>query len=91
MTDHREAAAEWKARLDKVLTDLQPEVDALRVRIHLARKEAKDEFADWEQKFAAWRVRADVTGEEAGEILEEKARAIRAELKDGLERLRKLV
>ncbi len=90
MTD-RDYAAEWKARMDRILADLQPELDEMRVKLHLARADAKDEFARWEQKFAAYRTRADATGEEVGDILEEKAKAIGAELKDGLERLRKLV
>ena len=91
MTDNQDRSAEWKARLDKAVADLQPEIDELRVRLHLAKKEAQDEFAEWEQKFAAWRATADAKGGEAGDIMEEKARAIRAELKDGLERLRKLI
>ena len=40
---------------------------------------------------ADYRVKADRTGDEAGDILEEKARVIAAELRDGIERLRKLV
>jgi len=53
--------------------------------------DAKDEWVKWEQKLADYKVKADRTGDEAGDILEEKARVIAAELRDGIERLRKLV
>lgn len=84
-------AAAIRARIDKALADLQPEIDELRVKLHLAKADAKDEFARWEEKVAAWRARTDETGDDAGDILEEKAKAIAAELKDGFERLRKLM
>ena len=82
---------DWRARVEQILKDLQPEIDELRVKLHLARADAKDEWAKWEQKIADYRVKADRTGDEAGDILEEKAKAIAAELRDGIERLRKLV
>jgi hypothetical protein len=84
-------AAAIRARIDKALADLQPEIDELRVKLHLAKADAKDEFARFEQKVAAWRARTDEAGDDAGDILEEKAKAIAAELKDGFERLRRLM
>ena len=77
-------------RLYKLLSDLQPEIDELRVKAHLAKKEAQEEFAKWEAKVADYRARADQTGGEAGEIIEEKAKAIAVELRDGFDRLRKI-
>ena len=41
-------------------------------------------------KVADYRARADQTGGEAGEIIEEKAKAIAVELRDGFDRLRKI-
>lgn len=80
-----------RARLDKLLGDMQPEIDELRVKLHLAKKDAQDEFAKWEAKVADYRIRADQAGGEAGDIIEEKAKAIAVELRDGFDRLRKLL
>lgn len=82
---------DWRARIEKIIDDLQPEIDELKVKLHLAKADAKDEFARWEQKVADYKVRADRTSDEAGDILEEKAKAIAAEIRDAVERLRKLV
>jgi hypothetical protein len=82
---------DWRARIEKIIDDLQPEIDELKVKLHLAKADAKDEFARWEQKVADYKVKADRTSDEAGDILEEKAKAIAAEIRDAVERLRKLV
>jgi hypothetical protein len=82
---------DWRARVEKILQDLQPEIDELKIKLHLAKADAKDEWAKWEEKLADYKVKADRTGGEAGDILEEKARVIAAELRDAVERLRKLV
>jgi hypothetical protein len=82
---------DWRARFEKIIADLQPEIDELKVKLHLAKADAKDEFARWEQRMADYKAKADRTGDEAGDILEEKAKVIAAELRDGIERLRKLV
>jgi len=82
---------EWRARIEKILQDLQPEIDELKVKLHLAKADAKDEWAKWEEKLADYKAKADRTGGEAGDILEEKAKAIAAELRDGIEKFRKLV
>ena len=79
-----------RSHLDQLLSDMQPEIDELRVKLHLAKKEAQEEFAKWETRVADYRSRTDQTGGEAGDIIEEKAKAIAVELKDGFDRLRKL-
>ncbi len=89
--DDETTSAEWRARVRKLVEDLQPEIDELKVKLHLAKADAKDEWARLEQKVADYKVKADRTGGEAGDILEEKAKAIVAELRDGLARLRNLV
>jgi hypothetical protein len=91
MPDETTPPPEWRARIEKILQDLQPEIDELKVKLHLAKADAKDEWAKWEEKLADYKVKADRTGGEAGDILEEKAKAIAAELRDGIEKLRKLV
>ena len=82
---------DWRVRVEQILKDLQPEIDELRIKLHLAKADAKDEWAKWEEKLADYKVKADRTGGEAGDILEEKAKVIAAELRDAVERLRKLV
>jgi soluble P-type ATPase len=80
-----------RARVEQIIKDLQPELDELKVRLHLARADAKDEMAKWEQKLADSRVKAERVSDEAGDILEEKAKVIGAELRDAVERLKKLL
>ncbi len=82
---------DWRVRVEQILKDLQPEIDELKIKLHLAKADAKDEWAKWEEKLADYKVKADRTGGEAGDILEEKAKVIAAELRDAVERLRKLV
>jgi hypothetical protein len=91
MADENAPTGDWRARIEKIIDDLQPEIDELKVKLHLAKADAKDEFARWEQKVADYKVKADRTSDEAGDILEEKAKAIAAEIRDAVERLRKLV
>ena len=91
MPDETTPPPEWRARIEKIFQDLQPEIDELKVKLHLAKADAKDEWAKWEEKLADYKVKADRTGGEAGDILEEKAKVIAAELRDGIEKLRKLV
>lgn len=79
-----------KSKFDEWLSERQPQIDELRVKLHLAKKEAQEEFAKWEAKVNEYKAKYDEHGEDAGEIFEEKAKKIGAELKDGLERLRKL-
>ncbi len=80
-----------RARVEQIIKDLQPELDELKVRLHLAHADAKDEMAKWEQKLADSRVKAERVSDEAGDILEEKAKVIGAELRDAVERLKKLL
>jgi len=91
MADEKASTGDWRARIEKIIDDLQPEIDELKVKLHLAKADAKDEFARWEQRVADYKVKADRTSDEAGDILEEKAKAIAAEIRDAVERLRKLV
>lgn len=91
MPDETTPPPDWRARIEKIIDDLQPEIDELKVKLHLAKADAKDEFAKWEQKVADYKVKADRTSDEAGDILEEKAKVIAAEIRDAVERLRKLV
>jgi hypothetical protein len=83
---------DWKAKWQDVLKDLEQERDELKVRIHLAKKEARDELAELEAKLDELRFRAGAAGSEAksalGEIGEAAAR-LADEIKQGFDRVRK--
>ena len=38
--------ADWRARIEKIIDDLQPEIDELKVKLHLAKADAKDESGE---------------------------------------------
>lgn len=83
---------EWKARLQEALSDLERERDELKVRIHLAKQEAKDELADLEAKLAELKFRAGAAGGEAKSAMGDigdAAGKLAAEIKQGFDRVRK--
>jgi predicted nucleic acid-binding Zn-ribbon protein len=84
-----------RERLQELLARLEQERDELRVRIHLASKDAQDEFAALEGRLDALRAKASAaaadareTADDVGEVLGETARAIGEELRAGYERVR---
>jgi hypothetical protein len=85
MTDLR---ATWQ----KVLADLERERDELKLKLHLAKAEGRDEFAKLDDRLAQLRLRADAAGTEAkgamGDI-GEAAKKLTAEIRQGFDRVRK--
>ena len=83
---------DWKAKFQDVLTDLERERDELKVRMHLAKAEAKDEMGRVEQKLDELRFRAGAASIEVksamGEIGEVAGRLV-DEVKEGFDRVRK--
>ena len=59
--------SELRARWQAILTDLERQRDELKVRLHLARAEARDEWEKLrlDEKLATLRQRADAAGVEA--------------------------
>jgi len=87
-----EATADRKHRWRKILEDLEGERDELRVRLHLAKAEAKDELAKLDDRIAELKTRANAAREEAGDALDEiegAAKVLWGEVRDGLDRVRK--
>jgi hypothetical protein len=75
--------------LDDIIEDLKTKRDELRVQVHLASKEAQEEWQELEEKFDSFVQRAQLkeTGEGVGDALSQLGR----ELKAGFDRMRQAV
>jgi len=83
-----------KAELTRVADELKEQRDALRVKLHLAKAEARDEFEKLEKRWEHVRGRLTVVGKEAGEVSKDVLDAVRLvldEIRAGYQRIRKLV
>jgi hypothetical protein len=83
---------DWRAKWQQVLTDLERERDELKLRIHLAKAEGRDEWARIDQKLDELRFRASAAGSEAKDAMDdvgEAAKKLADEIKAGLDRVRK--
>jgi len=85
----------WQNKLEELITTLERERDELRVKVHLASLDAKDEFAGLEQRLDTLRARLTSKGGEAketasdvGDVVGETARKMADELRDGYRRIR---
>jgi hypothetical protein len=76
----------------KVLGDLERERDELKLKLHLAKAESREEFEKLDERIAQLRQRADAAGSEAkgamGDI-GEAAKKLTAEIRQGIDRVRK--
>jgi archaellum component FlaC len=85
---------EKNSELSVLMDDVKRQRDEIRVRLHLAKAEAKDEWERLEAKFERVRGKMGVVGKEAGKAAEDVGAAIRLaveELKRGYERVRKIL
>jgi predicted nucleic acid-binding Zn-ribbon protein len=85
MTDLR---ASWQ----KLLTELERERDELKLKIHLAKADGRDELARLDDRIAELRVRADAASTEAKDAMGdigEAAKKLAAEIRAGFDRVRK--
>ena len=83
-----------KQRLERLLAQLETERDELRVKLGLAKLEARDELAELEGKLDTLRGRLKVLGAEAkaaGGDVAAAADVLADEIKAGFTRLRKLM
>ncbi len=85
----------WNQKLEDVITTIERERDELRVKLHLASKDAKDEFAALESRLDALRARVMSTGSEAkdtagelGGVVGNTARKVASDVRDGYRKLR---
>lgn len=87
MTENRE-------RLRKLIEQLEQERDELKVKLGLAKLEAREEWQELEKKMEGLRGRMKVLSEEAKEASEDVGAAVDVvaeEIKEGFARLRKLM
>ena len=68
---------EWSARWQKLLTDLETERDELRVKLHLAKADARDEMAKLDERLDDVKAKAKVELE----ALDTKIDALKAKAK----------
>jgi chromosome segregation ATPase len=76
----------------RLLDDLQRERDELRVRLHLARKELADEMAGLDARLEELKAKSQNASREAGKAMEDiddSARQLWNEIKEGFERVRR--
>ncbi len=85
----------WQNKLEELITSLERERDELRVKVHLASLDAKDEFAALETRLDALRARMTSATDDAkesaggvGEVVSETARKMADDLKDGYRKIR---
>lgn len=83
--------ADTKGQIIKAAEHLKQQRDELRVKLHLAKAEAKDEWARLEKQWEEMRPKLEAAKEEAGKTAESVGTALGLaveELKKGYERLR---
>lgn len=88
----RRTMSEWSDRWQAILGDFERQRDELRVRLHLAKAEGREELARLEEKMDALRLRAQSAGSEAQDALKDiggAAEQLANEIRQGLERVRK--
>lgn len=81
-----------RAKWQDVLTDLERQRDELKLKLHLARAETRDEWAKVDDKIAQLRQRADAAGTEARDAMKDVGLAadrLVDEIRQGLDRVRK--
>jgi hypothetical protein len=83
---------EWREKWQQALTDLERERDELKLKIHLAKAEGRDELARLDQKFSELRFRAQAARVEARDAMGDvggAAKQLIDEIRAGLDRVRK--
>ena len=87
-----EPNTERRDRWQQLLDDLQRERDELQVRLHLARKEVADELAELDARIDEFKARSRNASREAEKALDgidDSARQLWNEIKEGFERVRR--
>ena len=80
--------------MDEVIEELRQVRDELRVQMHLAAAEARDEWEELEKKWGHFSAHAEQIGEATGEAAEEIGEAlslVSEELRRGYRKIRKVL
>jgi len=86
--------AETKEQLTKMVDDLKRQRDEIKLKLHLAKADARDEWSKLEVKLEQMKTKMDSFRQEAGTTAGEVGKALElaaAELKKGYERIKKLL
>jgi DNA repair ATPase RecN len=81
-----------RERLREMLEKLEQERDELKVRAHLGKAEAREEWEKMEGRIAELRSRVDRAGDEAGDVMGDvgaAAKLLGEEIREGFARIRK--
>jgi predicted nucleic acid-binding Zn-ribbon protein len=81
-----------RAKLAEMLEKLEQERDELKVRMHLGKAEAREEWEKMEERIGELRGRLDKAGDEAVDVMEDvgaAAKLLGEEIREGFARLRK--
>ncbi len=80
--------------IDEILETLKQQSDEIKLQLHLAKAEVRDEWPVLEKKLEELKNKAEAIREEAGEASEdvlEAAKLVAEEVRNGFERIRKLL
>jgi hypothetical protein len=83
-----------KSEYDRLREDLKRQRDEIRLKIHLAGAEVRDEWTEIEKKWEHFAARADVVARGAGEAAEDVASAAKLlgeEIRSAYHRIRSLL
>ncbi len=86
--------ASLRDTLRETLEKLEQERDELRVRLHLGKAEARQEWDKLDARIGELRGRLDRAGDEAGEVMEDVAAAAKLlgdEIRLGFDRIRRML
>lgn len=81
-----------RERLDEMLLKFEKERDELKVRVHLGKAEAREEWEKMEGRIADLRSRLDKAGDEAGDVMDDvgaAANLLGDEIRQGFARIRR--
>lgn len=81
-----------RERLTEMLEKLEQERDELKVRMHLGKAEAREEWDKLDARVGELRARLDKAGDEAGDVLDDvgaAAKLLGDEIRQGFARIRR--
>ncbi len=85
----------WNEKLQELVASLEQERDELRLKVHLASRDARDEFAALETRLDALRAHLAEKGTEAqgtasdvGDVVGETARKLADDMREGYRKIR---
>ena len=83
---------EWRAKLQQVLAELEKERDELKLKIHLAKADGRDQLDRMDKKIAELRQKGQAASFEAKDAMGDvgdAAKKLIEEIRAGLDRVRK--